>query len=736
MTDRDAPDRPAGDDRLIDAVLGNVPVPAEIAGRMAVGALFDDSALDRLLVAVTVPTGLASRVRQQGLAIEPPPAAVGPVVTGGAIGRLRPTDRRRRFGHDGPGLDVFLARVLWDGAAVAAAMTLVVGMFTAGTALSRLLAPAPVRNGGREAPPAIAAARPPAAKRTAPPTLRSSAREALDGLSVPPPMAAVAGAAGQAADRPAGVGSGAGATDSVTAPRPVTVRAAPPPADPQAPAARRGRGFDMRTILLPEAIRPVPRAPGFDLAFEMTHGEAPFVDPRSPALDLDRPPLSLRCDSYDAFVAGLGTSGRMAAARSRRSGPAATRVEELLAAVSPLSAEDEAVVVERAGVRFSVGAYRSLRKHPESMLVELSVTAALPAVGPPVDALVVVDQSSGPGATLAWQWACRGIARIASLMQPADRLSVVVCGSRPRLAALRADAAALSLLADELRREAPAPVADIDAGLRLVADVSRREGPPRRIVVLAHAGSLEHCRGEGRSAFSAWQAARAGTVDRAATDDVAVEFVRIDPEESPADASAVDAGVVALDGVAVIRALVEQVWGRSNLVARGCRMEVRFDPDAIRSYRIVGHRQTAADTLAAGGAPTIDLHAGETVRVVYEVVRRPGGAASGTRDPISATLHWTSASGGDASARIGLAAARISDPAGGTSPHACELLLAMGLGEWAAGSAHAEPRRQFAAALAALAAHCRGRGDGDSTLERLVEGIEREGILRPDPSGR
>jgi hypothetical protein len=56
----------------------------------------------------------------------------------------------------------------------------------------------------------------------------------------------------------------------------------------------------------------------------------------------------------------------------------------------------------------------------------------------------------------------------------------------------------------------------------------------------------------------------------------------------------------------------------------------------------------------------------------------------------------------------------------------------MGLGEWLAGSVHAEPRRQFAAAVAGLARACRDRARLHPTLARLVEGLEQEGVRPAD----
>lgn len=726
MADQNAPGRHDGHDRLIDETLRDVPIPRELRGRMAVDALFDDTAIDRLLGSVPVPAELAARVRR-GLSELVDHTSSALPAPRGPSGAPRQAGRRRWFA-----LDALLGDILWDGVSVAAALAIVVGMFLAGTALSRRLAPATGRDGGREAAPVQTAARSPSAL-PSPPVPRAAVRDA-------PVAEAASATALLPATEPPTSGAENGAKDGPADPSPPRqlpplVRAAPPQ-DLAGPAFRRGRALAVRTVLLPEARRPVPRAPEFDLAFEMAHGEAPFIDPRAPALALDRPPLVLNCDAFDAIAAGLGAGTRPPSPRPRRVGAAAPRVEELLAAVSPPAVEDEAAATERAGVRLSVGAMRSLRQTPETLLVEICATAALPTADLPLDALVVLDQSAGPGAMLSWQWACRGLGRIAAAMRPADRVSVVVCGDRPRLAALRTGADGLARLVEELRRESPARAADIDAGLRLVADVSRRDGPPQRTVVLAHAGSLEQCRAEGRSAFQTWQATRAGTVERPVNG--GVEFVRIDPQPAEAEGPGADSGGVALDGVAVVRALVEQVFGHPALVARGCRMEVRFNPDRVGSYRVVGHRQTADSAMSVAGPPAIDLHAGENVRVVYEVMRRPGGVASAAQDLLTATLRWTPAEGVETSARVSLPVAGGREPGreAALSPHATELLLAMGFGEWAAGSVHAEPRRQFAAAIAGLAANCREHGTLGPTVAQLIAAVEKEGLLRAAPPGR
>jgi hypothetical protein len=504
-------------------------------------------------------------------------------------------------------------------------------------------------------------------------------------------------------------------------------------------------------VFLPTAGRQVPRVPGFDIAFEMAHGESPFVDPSlSATLAVDHPPLSLRTDSFDTLCESARREGGKAGRRPRRGGMPMVRAEEILAA---LPAAPETDASSGAEVRLSINAVRSLRVVPTSLLVEVCATAPSLAGGgvaaaqaDPLDAMLLLDQSAGPFASLSWQWLCRGLDRVISQMRPADRLSLIVCGERPRLVALRADAASLAALLPELTREAVARSADFDAAFRLATAVGRREGRPDRLVVAAHADSLERCRQEGRAALSAWLAELAAdaSVPAARTP----EFVLVDPQEPrPAGGSAALAvGRIPADPVAIGRAMVARVFGRPTLLATGCRLDVAFDPAHVGSYRIVGHRQSAADAVADGEPRSIELHFGETARVVYEVIRRPGDAAAHGADLMSATLTWTPADSGlgglDAErhiravladgAALATEHARSSTAdvrAGLPSPQGCELLLAVALGELAGASVHAEPWRQSAAGIAGLATRWRARGDVTPLGGLLIDCLENQGVF-------
>lgn len=688
-------------DRQLDDAIRLVPVPAELAGRLAPEALFDDAAIDRALGGVALPLDLADRVR----------AAARADVAGRPDGvvdlarfRTEPPaetparGRRRRL--------VGLAR---DFGNVAAALVLA-GLVTAGgLELSRHLeGPAP-----RER---LAAQRPRPGDRSAAPGSAARSPAALPGRGVPvdsalPPAPASGQAASGPPPRPANPPARRLAPDAPPAPGAIaepTVRAAPVRSVDRPPAPT------MITVAVPEGVRrPVPRSGAFDLAFEMAHGEAPFVDPSAdPILATDRPPLTVRTDGFDSLA---GREGRRAG--SLRGRP---RVEEILAAMPPPPALTTA---GDPAVRLGLHAVRSGRTAAGAATVFLEVAVhavgSVATDGEPRRTTLLVDQSAA-GDPRGWPRICRGVAALAGLLGPQDSTTVILCGPRPRVAVRNADAGALMAAASNWESLPAAASADLDAALELAAAERTAES---RMVVVAHAVTLDRGRDGVREALAGWHRtlAVAGGDPPAGMPGGGCRFIVIDPS-APAGPDGPTFGRTALDATAIRRDLIRQVTGHDTLVARQCRLEVRFDPAAVARYRLVGHRQTAVESLAPGLPPALDLHVGETARAVYEVVpRQPGVGGLAT-----ASLTWRSLDGGDATLE---SADHDSGDRGSSlpSPHGCEILLATGIGEVIADSRHLQRPRTLLADLQAIAAEWRQRGDVTPFGSVLVEFLERRG---------
>jgi hypothetical protein len=165
--------------------------------------------------------------------------------------------------------------------------------------------------------------------------------------------------------------------------------------------------------------------------------------------------------------------------------------------------------------------------------------------------------------------------------------------------------------------------------------------------------------------------------------------------------------------------LLRQVTIRPSLVARHCQLEIRFDPAHVARYRIIGHRQSTIESLAVEGHSGVDLHAGETVRAVYEVIPRKVGDAGLAQ----AILTWRSVEGGQRRLEVS-DHGRNERPAGESlSAHERSLLLATWLGELAAGSAYNGD--SLLTLLAAVADEWRSEGGLTPFGEAVVDIVDR-----------
>lgn len=713
-------------DRQLDDDLRRVPLPESLRAALTPEALFADAAIDRLLGAVAVPAGLADRVREAARAADAP-ARNGVVdLTRFAAGRGGPAPLSRPAAAAGARQTHGGLRMVREAGRVAAALGLAFFLAMAGIRVSRWL-----EGPGLTGQTLAAGAERPPNEGHATPTPRRAAAESTsstDSLKVAGDNAADGGAG------PAERGEPERAMASVqqvippanepdpAAPErllrsqarppvtgPLRVRGAAVPLAAAAPTA-------MTVVELPrDARRQVPKSPAFDLEFEMTHGESPFVDPAADArLAIDRPPLTLGTGGFDRLARGE-TDRRLRGVAAR------IRAEELLAAMPP---PPELVGLGTEPVRLGLVAVRSGRTHNGRPTVFLEAAAFAAGGGrdrdAPLEATLILDQAAA-GDALAWPRICRGLAALAGKLEPRDRVSVVLCGPRPRVALRDAAPAALAAAAVNWEALPAATSSDLDAAIDAAREAGLLSG---RAVVVAHGATLDRCRGQVQELLSSWHRALAltGGDPLASTPPEGLRFVVLDPATPAPDRDAGPTfGRTSLDAVAIRRDLLRQVTGDDTLVARQCSLEVQFDPQRVAAYRLIGHRQSVVESLADSPLPTIDLHAGETVRAVYEVVPREAGLVG----LATARLSWRTPAG--SAARLEAVERTAGDrTAALPSPHGCELVLAATLGDLAGGSPHITQPRTTLTALASFADRWQDRGDVTPFGERLIRVIDRQ----------
>lgn len=556
-----------------------------------------------------------------------------------------------------------------------------------------------------------------------------------------------------AADDPAGRGApGAGGTrrdvgvdaagDSRLEGRPLELRAAPLPSSrgPVAGGMRSG-AFDPNEPLRVVAGRPavsriIPSHRGYDLAFEITRGEPPFVDPSLTAiLAVDQPPLSRRTDTFDAAArllaaaqnppghptpqsspqsSAVQVAGPSAVARRERlrEAVAALRAEDVLAALPAPATAIESVKPFGDGPVIRLSGAASLSGLPSSRLVEISVTALpLPAARRPVREIVyVLDGSACAGAEEAWPAICRGLDEAVGLLGPASSITVVVFADRPVVVAREVRPSGFSVVRERLAGFRVRGSGDLHGCMETV-----RGWKGERCVIVAHAGSIARAERDGDPDLAAWRRLQAGEGEFSDAADVrsnplagdrAIEVVQIDAASGATGESVGRRGRSPVDGVgldsaAIRRSIVEaSLGGRPEGTLGACRLEVAFDPAQVAAYRLVGHRRQVLD-LADTRSAVVDLPPGACVRVVYEVVLRnfdPRGdrGAANAADVVRATVGYRAgghAPGGElpeSLAVAGISASRLAvDPPAADAVG--ELVwLAVAVAEQAAGSAHVD----------------------------------------------
>jgi Ca-activated chloride channel homolog len=361
----------------------------------------------------------------------------------------------------------------------------------------------------------------------------------------------------------------------------------------------------------PRGISP-PRVPGYDLMFQLKHGEHPFASP-SGHKDLlsSRMPFTLRTTSYDLALR---------AAQMGQLPPAdEIRVEDFLAAqdyVLP-SAPASGLALHAAGSASPLGDHHV-------KLLQLTVQAATShtQAHAPARLIAVLEMSTRMRLGAHWQAVLRGLDTLARQMTPADRVTLIGFAEQPRV--LAQDATGLDIQALLSSDALPQPVgsANFAAAIEAAATAARTFKSPaaqRVVFITAGRGDLDEAAleqstqslGEMANAKMRWEIIRVGLAG---------------PDSQWAHLAEAGHGhfTTADSAIEVYDALVEQLIGRPLTTARGVSLKLTFNPLVVTSYRLLGH-EAATLTGAAGDPLEIDLHADQTATGLYELWIKPSG---------------------------------------------------------------------------------------------------------------
>ncbi|MBX9788314.1 MAG: VWA domain-containing protein [Pirellulales bacterium] len=371
--------------------------------------------------------------------------------------------------------------------------------------------------------------------------------------------------------------------------------------------------------LVPRGFEP-PVDDAWDTFFVRQFRVHPFV--AAAALPEIAPPLARGVTSYELWNQYL---------EGGESPPAdAVRTEDFLAALDYKFAPP---TTQAVGIRTALGPCPWGAPGRYLLLVGLQTAEPSRSVGVATHLTIAADVSASMQRSGRLEIAKRAIVRLLDDLGPHDRVSLVTFGSRARVVIEEAGMDDRAALVEALAALEPESSTNLGAGLQLayaVAEAAPAAGPDpatrlRRRVALVTDGLTD------LDPLTAGQIETGLAKSRA-------QGIELDV----IDASGEPQGEATLKMVAgwaerplrqvastleLARALREALWDQPQLVARGARLSVRFDPATVERYRLVGHEATDVAGLLPA-APTIDLYARDMAVVLFELELEPTGVAS------------------------------------------------------------------------------------------------------------
>jgi Ca-activated chloride channel family protein len=616
MTDHD-------DDSLLDAQLGDVPLPVGLCDRLRAAcpanrAWFDDE-IDLELAALPVPHGLLARCRQV-VQDEPLDVALNAVeVPDELIPALQSLARRE---HVVPArrrssawvrrlADLSLAAslaVLVGGGYLAALVALLgplnSGREKTGTLVVEYLGPLGIRGEPRPSELAltIAASEPPA----------ESNEEAEQFVSWKDPLeTGMSSYSGPAGELLSTFTAGGLAPDRDMVLLRYGVLGSPVRQEDLVEFT--AVGTDQPRGLEPPLVR------GFDRRFSLRHGVHPVVSPAAhPLLRSSRVPLSTDTTSFELAKRRLA-GGRWPA-------PADVRLEDFLAAVDyqfPTPSPG------RLGLSVSGGPSifgQPLANIPSAALLHVGVQAgAAPFRTQPATHLVVgLDGAAAMQGAGRFEAARRGIGWLASQLGLQDRLSLVVFRDNETVIVEGVERARSGELLLALERLEPRGDANLGLGVHAAISLALRNEFDERLVprvaLITPGGTIIP-----EKTFARLEEFTAAAADEG----VGVTLLECG-SLAGADSTLAALATAARGDLRAARtadelrfALAESLTGSSSLVAADASLRITFNPRVVAGYRLLGHE---ANVLSAAGPARLetDLRVGQSATALFEVWLLPG----------------------------------------------------------------------------------------------------------------
>lgn len=343
-------------------------------------------------------------------------------------------------------------------------------------------------------------------------------------------------------------------------------------------------------------------------------------------------PLSTRVQSY--------LDAQKLASQSRRPDPRQIRVEDFLAAVNYRFPLPEPGML---GIRTAAGP--SVFGPEGAALLQFAVQAG--ALQRPTSGgthlVVAIDLSSSMSRGSRLNEVRQGVSRLFDQLEPGDYLSLVLFQDEVVQRVEKASAADKEGLKRLLFSVEPHGGTDLAAGLQAAMTLLLSDSLPqtKRLVLITDSRVIMPARtdaqvrsllAEGESVGAKMQILDMS--DRNEIDPALAQWAQVlrgDVRRTP------DAGRIYWH-------LLEMLTGRSPVIASETKLSVRFNPECVAAWRLIGHD---ANSFAAVNPPSLDaeLKAGEAATGLFEIWFQPGesdevGQAELTwKDPDSGSPH-------------------------------------------------------------------------------------------------
>ena len=385
--------------------------------------------------------------------------------------------------------------------------------------------------------------------------------------------------------------------------------------------------LDALDLAIPRGVVP-PRVAGYDLLFQLKHGEHPFVSPAAHKdLVASGVPLTFRTSSYDLAVRAAD-AGQLAAADE-------IRVEDFVAA------QNLALPAGPAG-SLSIHAAASPSPLGEAGLHLLQISVKAGPKPAPVHAatrlIVVVDTSSLAASGARWEAIQRALMKISTDMAPSDRVTLIGFAARPRVLAENASGDDLRALVSTGKLPRPAGLSDLAVAISAACEAARtvQSNEPQRVVFVSAGGSELDDSTTEQSAQALAELAEAKIpwllVNMAAQSDDGA-FHRL-AERGHGQAA------IAHDAIDLHAALLKSLTGQAPTVASRVTLKVSFNPQVVTGYRLMGH-EVATLTGPVAAPLEVEFPAGESATGLFELWVKPKGGEL----VAAADLNWIDATG-------------------------------------------------------------------------------------------